>query len=124
MNNRPVYLNLFQLHLPLPGWVSILHRVTGVLLFLGLPVVLYFLQHSLGSASGFAETRSWLNTPFGSMLAWLLMVSLAFHVFSGLRHLALDMHWGVERIAARRTSFLVLAASGLAAIISAGWLFL
>jgi succinate dehydrogenase / fumarate reductase, cytochrome b subunit len=124
MNKRPVYLNLLRLHLPLPGWVSILHRVTGVLLFLALPLCLYFLQSSLGSATGFAETRTWLNRPFGSLVAWLLIASLALHVFAGLRHLALDMHWGVEKSAARHSTIFVLAASGLVAILSAGWLFL
>lgn len=122
MNNRPVFLDLFQLHLPLPGWVSILHRLTGILLFLGLPSSLYLLQNSLGSASVFAETRAWLNAPFGSVLVWLLVAALAFHVFSGIRHLALDMHWGVEKIAARRSAFFVLVASGLAALLLAVWL--
>lgn len=122
MNNRPVYLNLFHLHLPLPGWVSILHRVTGVVLFIGLPVFLYLLQQSLSDFSGFLTTKSWLSGAWGSLYAWLLMVSLGFHVLAGIRHMALDMHWGVEKNAARRSALLVLIASALTAVLSAGWL--
>ena len=49
-NQRPVYLNLLRIHLPVGGVVSILHRVTGVLLALLLPYSLWFLQQSLASA--------------------------------------------------------------------------
>lgn len=124
MPDRPVDLNLFKLHLPVMGWVSILHRVTGVALFIGLPLMLYQLQQSLVSAAGFAETLRQLNTWWGGFIVWALLVSLAFHIFSGIRHLALDVHVGVEKYAARRSAMLVLVASGLVAIVFAGWLFL
>jgi len=122
MPNRPVDLNLLKLHLPLMGWVSILHRVTGVVLLIGLPLTLYQLQQSLVSAAGFAETINLLNSVWGALIVWLLLVSLAFHVFAGIRHLALDVHVGVEKNAARRSAMLVLVASGLLAILIAGWL--
>src|SRR5580698_585880 len=62
---RPVYLNLMQVRLPLPGWVSILHRVSGTLLFLLLLIfgVMWFAE-SLGSAEGFASAKQTLSLPF------------------------------------------------------------
>lgn len=122
MPDRPVDLNLFKLHLPVMGWVSILHRVTGVVLFLGLPAVLYQLQQSLASAAGFTKTLNLLQGAWGGFFGWMLLTSLAFHVFSGMRHLALDVHIGVEKHAARRSAKWVLAASALAAMLFAGWL--
>lgn len=122
MPDRPIDLNLFKLHLPVMGWVSILHRVTGVVLFVGLPLMLYQLQQSLANTTGFAETLRQLNTWWGGLIVWTLLVSLAFHIFSGIRHLALDVHVGVEKYAARRSAILVLVASGLAAMLVAGWL--
>lgn len=122
MPDRPIDLNLFKLHLPVMGWVSILHRVTGVVLFIGLPLMLYQLQQSLANAAGFAETLHQLNTWWGGFIVWTLLVSLVFHIFSGIRHLALDVHVGVEKHAAQRSAMLVLGASGLVALLIAGWL--
>ncbi|MGA7180163.1 MAG: succinate dehydrogenase, cytochrome b556 subunit [Thiobacillaceae bacterium] len=120
MYKRPVYLDLFELHLPLMGWVSILHRVTGILLFLALPLGLYALQYSLSSPSGFEATVAILRHPVGRALLLIVIVSLAHHVFAGLRHLAMDMHCGVEKDLAQRSARLVLASSLLAAM-AAGW---
>ena len=54
--SRPVYLNLFKIHLPLPGWVSILQRMSGAVLFLVTPVLLYLLQTSF-DADGYVQLR-------------------------------------------------------------------
>ena len=61
---RPVYLNLVRIRLPLPGIVSILHRISGaVLFFVGLPLLLVALQRSLGSPEAFHGLRAALATP-------------------------------------------------------------
>lgn len=120
MNKRPVYLNLFQLHLPSMGWVSILHRITGVLLFLGLPVSLYLLQRSLSGPDGYRGSVEWLAQPLPRLVAFILIVSLALHVFAGLRHLAMDLHCCVAIRQARQSAYLVLFATCLVAL-AAGW---
>ena len=102
------------------GWVSILHRVTGVLLFLVLPICLYLLQHSLSGRDGYAEASAILDHPLAHALTLLAVVSLAHHTFAGLRHLALDLHCGVEKNLARLSARLVLVLSLLAALV-AGW---
>jgi len=123
MYKRPVYLNLFKLYLPLMGWVSILHRVTGILLFLALPLGLYVLQYSLSGPSGFEEVKSMLSHPVGRITLLIVIVSLAHHVLAGLRHLAMDMHWGVDGKVANLSARLVMLATGLVTVMAATRLF-
>jgi succinate dehydrogenase cytochrome b subunit len=123
MYKRPVYLNLFQLHLPFMGWVSFLHRVTGVMLFLALPLSLYVLQNSLSGPTGFEKVSSVLVHPMGRAAMLIVIVSLAHHIFAGLRHLAMDMHWGVDGTAANLSARLVVVATGLVSLMAMWRLF-
>ncbi|MHB9118355.1 MAG: succinate dehydrogenase, cytochrome b556 subunit [Burkholderiales bacterium] len=106
---RPVYLNLLQIRLPLPGVVSILHRLSGVLLFLALPPLLMLFQASLGSAEQFAAIRASLGQPVLKLLLLGLLCAYLIHFFAGLRHLALDLHCGTRLASARRSGLLALA---------------
>ncbi|MBT9539321.1 succinate dehydrogenase, cytochrome b556 subunit [Thiobacillus sp.] len=117
---RPVYLNLYRIHLPLAGWVSILHRASGVLLFLALPLGVWALSASLTGEVGFRRVAGWLTLPPGKLLVLLLIAAFAHHLFAGLRHLALDAHWGVGLRRARQTSLAVLAAT-LGVTLLAAW---
>lgn len=108
---RPKYLDLFQIRLPLPGWVSILHRASGAGLFLLLPLLLWLLDNSLHSRSSFNRFVEVISNP--GMKLVLLGVIWAFlhHLLAGIRYLAIDFHWGVELHAARVTSMWVLGVS-------------
>ena len=121
--NRPIYLNLFRLHLPVTGWVSILHRLSGALLFLLLPLMVWGFVLTLSSEAGFARVVAWGVTPFAKLLTLALVWALAQHFFSGLRHLALDIHWGVQLKSARRSSLVVLLATGGVVLLVAWGLF-
>lgn len=119
---RPKNLNLFTIRMPVNALVSILHRVSGVVLFLILPLVLVLLQLSLHSAAGFAVAQQVLN----SVLIKLLLLGLAWaffhHFFAGIRHLAMDVHWATSLIKARYTSKVVLVLGGLAtALLAFSW---
>lgn len=120
---NPVYLNLFRLHLPIMGWVSILHRLSGALLFLLLPLMVWGFALTLSGAAGFARVVAWGSTPFAKLLTLALVWALAQHFFSGLRHLALDSHWGVQLKSARRSSLFVLLATGGVVLLAAWGLF-
>ncbi|MDD5403174.1 MAG: succinate dehydrogenase, cytochrome b556 subunit [Sulfuricella sp.] len=122
MIRRPVYLNLFRIRLPLPGLVSIMHRASGALLFLLLPLLLYALQSSLTSAQGFAEVQAWFRLPLVKLL--LIGVAWAYlhHFCMGLRYLALDLDIGVDLPQARLSSWLVLAVSIGATLLIGAWL--
>src|SRR5438270_6451732 len=109
---RPVYLNLLQIRLPLPGIVSILHRISGAALFLiGIPLVLYALDRSLASSDAFAS----MKTLFGSPLAKVVLIGLAwaylYHFCAGIRFLLLDVHIGDDLRPTRQSSVAVIVAS-------------
>lgn len=120
---RPVYLNLFHLHLPTSGWVSILHRVSGALLFFVLPFLVWFFARSLTSEAEFAHMANYFAAPFAKVLMLGLLASLSHHFFAGLRHLAMDAHWGVSLSSARITSLVVFLATGIVLVLAAWMLF-
>ena len=120
-NKRPVHLNLFVIRLPVTGVVSIVHRLTGVLLVLVFPLFLYLLQESLRDPAGFENVRALLRSPAGRALSLLALWLVAQHFFSGLRHLLLDVEIGMERAQARVGAWLVFAAS-LLTVAMVGWL--
>ncbi len=106
---RPVYLNLVRIRLPLPGIVSILHRISGAALFLfAIPLVLFAVQTSLESADGFAT----LKAMFAPALCKLVLVGLLWayvhHFFAGIRYLFLDLRVGDDLKPARQSSVAVL----------------
>jgi succinate dehydrogenase / fumarate reductase cytochrome b subunit len=120
---RPVYLDLFRIHLPLAGWVSILHRVSGALLFAGLPFAVWVLSASLADEAGFQRMTDWVVHPLSKLFLLLVLWAFAQHWLAGLRHLALDVHWGVDLHRARQSSLAVLLASGLVTLLAAWRLF-
>ena len=116
---RPVYLNLFRIHLPLAGWVSILHRISGALLFFAVPFGVWALSVSLTDQAGFRRMAEWLALPWSRLLVLLLIAAFAHHLVAGLRHLALDVHWGVSLQHARQSSLaVVLAAVGMTMLVA------
>ena len=119
---RPKYLDLVRIRLPVPGFVSILHRVSGAALFLFLPVGLCLLQSSLASPEGFDRVRVLVTHQLAKLATLGLAWAFLHHFFAGLRFLALDLHYGTELAAARATSWLVLGASLALTLIVAAWL--
>jgi succinate dehydrogenase / fumarate reductase cytochrome b subunit len=83
---RPVFLTLTQIQFPVTAIISILHRISGVLMFLLLPGILWFLQTSL-TAQGFAQLNEFLQRPTGFLLAWVAISAWLFHLLAGVRHL-------------------------------------
>ncbi|SEN36339.1 succinate dehydrogenase subunit C [Nitrosospira multiformis] len=108
---RPKYLDLLKIRQPLPAVISILHRISGALLFFpGIPLVLCGLDMALGSPEGYAQFQSFLNNPvakFGLILALWVFVH---HFCAGIRYLALDLHYGVKLEQARLSSKVVVGA--------------
>lgn len=120
---RPVYLDLFRIRLPLAGWVSILHRMSGALLFVAFPLGVWALSVSLSGEAGFRRVTEWLAHPPARLVLLLLVWAFAHHFFAGLRHLALDVHWGMDLRRARQASLAVLLASALVTLLAAWKLF-
>jgi len=120
---RPVHLDLFRIRLPLPGWVSILHRASGVLLFLALPLGVAILSVSLTSEAAYWAILATAQHPLAKLLAVLLIWAFSHHWFAGLRHLAMDAHLGLSLRRARASALATLAASALTTLAFAVWLF-
>jgi succinate dehydrogenase / fumarate reductase cytochrome b subunit len=116
---RPKYLSLpallFEIRLPVPGWVSILHRISGALLFFPFVAwVLYLLDMSLGSEQGFDYIRNrYLALPLVKLGILVFIWSYCHHFCAGIRFLFLDLDKGVDLRTARITSWIVILA-GLA----------
>jgi len=109
---RPVYLNLLAIRQPLPAIVSILHRASGAFLFLlGIPLLLWGAYLSLASPDGFAQFKAVVAQPFSKLILLALAWAYIYHVLAGLRHLALDLHVGVDLAPARRSSAIVIVLS-------------
>ena len=110
-SNRPKYLNLFRIRLPLPGLVSILHRISGAALFVFAWVLLYLLQQSLHSGESHARFVELIGYwPVKLFLIGMLW-SFLHHFLAGLRFLLLDVHVAGDLRGARATSWTVLVAA-------------
>jgi len=105
---RPVFLNLWQIRFPITAIMSILHRLTGVLLFLAIPFFIYALQASLYSESGFQTVIHYADSALIKITLLFLTWSLLHHLLAGVRYLLLDIDLGIERQQAKLTAWLVI----------------
>ena len=108
---RPKHLNLFVIKQPLPAIMSILHRVSGVFLFLFLALFLWMLQESLATPESFASLKACFGHPLVKLLLIGLTWSYLHHLCAGIRHLAFDMHVGGDLRVARASSAAVMVVS-------------
>ncbi|WP_300085409.1 succinate dehydrogenase, cytochrome b556 subunit [uncultured Nitrosomonas sp.] len=120
---RPKYLNLLKIRQPLPDIVSILHRISGVLLFFpGIPLFLYGMQMLLQSPETFASLQSGLDQPLCKLFLLLATWFFLHHLFAGIRHLMLDLHYGLQLEHARLSSKLVLTTGVILTVLAGIWL--
>jgi succinate dehydrogenase / fumarate reductase cytochrome b subunit len=108
---RPKNLDLMTIRLPLPGILSILHRISGAVIFLLLPVLLWLLQSSLASPETFATFKSFVGNPLVKIILLGLIWLYMHHFCAGIRYLLLDLHKGVELAPARLSSKIVFVVS-------------
>lgn len=117
--SRPEYRNIhiaqiLSYRLPLAGIVSILHRISGAIMFLALPLVLWVLDASLRSADGFAAVSGVLSNGFVKLIMLVLFWALAHHLVAGVRHLWMDVFHAVSKEQGKRLAVLTLAVSLIA----------
>src|SRR4051812_24086246 len=91
---RPVFLSLLQIQMPVGALTSITHRITGVLLILGIPFGTYFLDLSLQGPPGYARAAALLEKLPIKGAAIVLVWALAYHLLAGVRHLFSDIDIG------------------------------
>jgi succinate dehydrogenase / fumarate reductase, cytochrome b subunit len=120
---RPKHLALHKIKLPLPGFVSILHRVSGMFLFLSLPILLWMFYASLRSIETYTRLLAILQYPLSKLVILGLLWSFLHHFCAGIRYLAIDLHIVSSLAKARSSSWWVMGVSLLlTAVIGGRWL--
>ena len=122
MSRRPKHLNLLRIRLPMPGVLSILHRISGAILLLALPLSLAALQCSLSSHESYAAVGELFARPWAKLCALGAAWALCHHVCAGIRFLLLDVHIGLPLPVARMSAALSFVVSLLATAAFAVWL--
>ena len=93
-SDRPVNLDLTTFRFPITAIASILHRVSGVVLFFGSFILMALLGMSLDNEAGFADALALLDNGFVAFIIWGVLAALAYHFVAGVKHLFMDMGYG------------------------------
>ena len=117
---RPVNLALTAFRFPIAAIVSILHRISGVVLIFGVGYLTYLLSLTLKSPESFDWVFNAVHSTYHGFLVWAVLTTVAYHFFAGIRHLLLDFHIGDSLPVSRRSSWAVLVVSGMASV-GLGW---
>lgn len=107
--NRPVYLNLFKIKLPISGIISIFHRLTGVLMFVAIPVSLYLLQLTVTGVSSYEAVVSLMLHPLSRFFILLMTWSFVHHLLTGIRFLLIDLDFFLDKSSIRYSAWAVVS---------------
>jgi len=108
--------------LPLPGITSLLHRISGVLLFAGVAVLLYMLQSSLVSEEGFNGVKECLQAPIAKLIVWAVVSALLYHFVAGVKHLLMDTGVGETLEGAKAGATITLVVSAVLIVLAGVWI--
>ncbi|MGE5155420.1 MAG: succinate dehydrogenase, cytochrome b556 subunit [Bdellovibrio bacteriovorus] len=117
---RPVFLDLWRIKLPATGIVSILHRISGVVMVLAIPAAAILFHQALSGPDGFVAAAAFLASWPARLALLVLAWGLLHHLFAGLRYLLLDLGIGLERTAARQSALTAMIAAVALLVIGLG----
>lgn len=120
---KAVFFNLTQIQMPVGAVTSITHRITGILLAIGIPFGVYLLDQSLRDPQSYAGVTQLFAHPAFKVAALAFIWALAHHLFAGVRHLLSDIDVGSRLPAARRSAWSVNLGGVAVALMAAGALF-
>lgn len=115
---RPVYLDLRRIRQPVTAIASIGHRISGVLLFLSIPLVIWMLERSLQSPQGYVQVIAMFDHGMVRLVTVLLVWAAAHHFFAGIRFLLLDVELGIGLRAARSSALAVNVLGAVAVLLA------
>ena len=121
---RPVNLDIGTIQLPVTAYVSILHRVSGVVLFGAVGLFLWILDSSLSSEESFNSIKEFMNTLIVQIIIWLSLAALIYHLVAGLRHLVMDYGYGETLSGGILGAKLVLVFSAILMLVAGLWLWI
>ena len=102
---------------PITAISSILHRISGVVLLIAMPVIVVCMHYSLAGPNGYADVEGVFKTAIGSFFLWGFLSAITFHIYAGVRHMIMDLGFGESMFAAKTTSVLVLVLGVVSAIL-------
>ncbi|GAA6129698.1 succinate dehydrogenase, cytochrome b556 subunit [Halopseudomonas sabulinigri] len=121
-SKRPVNLDLRTIKLPVTAYTSILHRISGVILFVSIAILLWMLDTSLSSESGFEQVQSCLQHPLAKLVVWGILAALLYHLVAGVRHLVMDAGVGEGLESGKRGSQAVIVISVILIVLLGVWI--
>ncbi|HBB84637.1 MAG TPA: succinate dehydrogenase, cytochrome b556 subunit [Sulfitobacter sp.] len=121
-DKRPVNLDLSTIKFPVTAIASITHRVTGVAIFLALPILLWMLDRSLASPESFADLKELMTSPLVKLVVWAILAVLLYHLVAGIRHLVMDAGVGETLEGGQRGAKLVFIISVVLILLVGGWI--
>ncbi|AAY37048.1 succinate dehydrogenase, cytochrome b556 subunit [Pseudomonas syringae pv. aptata] len=121
-SQRPVNLDLRTIKLPVTAYTSILHRISGVILFVGIAIMLYAMDKSLASEEGFGEVKAYMTSPLAKLIIWGLLSALLYHLVAGIRHLIMDSGVGETLEGGKLGSKIVIAVSVILILLAGVWI--
>lgn len=121
-DKRPVNLDLATMRFPVMAIASIFHRISGIGLFVLLPVMMWYLDGSLQSSESFQATKALLASPFHMIIIWAFLTSLSYHILAGLRHILMDLGWGEDLSSGRNSAITVIVLAIVLAILLGIWI--
>ena len=113
-------ISIKSYNFPVTAMSSILHRISGLILLVAMPLAVVGMNYSLAGLSGYEATVNLLTVGWGSIFFWLFLSAITYHVYAGVRHMTMDMGFGESLKVAKATSMLVITLGVLSAVLW-GW---
>ena len=121
-NKRPVNLDLSTIHMPLAALTSIAHRISGIIVFIGIAILLWLLELSLSGETGFNTIKAAGMSPVAKFLVWGVLAALAYHMVAGVKHLLMDAGVGESREGGPRGAKITIVASTILIVLLGVWI--
>jgi len=118
---RPVNLDLQTVSFPLTAIASILHRVSGVIMFFATGILMWLLAESLSSPMGFANVLDLMDSFLAKFIFWGILTALAYHLVVGIRHIIMDMGYGEEFKTATTSAQITVLMSVILSVLAGVW---
>ena len=119
---RPVYLNLTQIQLPTAGLSSILHRISGIIMFVAIGILLWLLDLSLLSQESFEMVALMLTNDLFKFIVWGILTAFVYHLLAGIRHMIMDAGYWEELNSGTLSAQITIGVSVVLSIMLGVWL--
>lgn len=113
-------MSIKSYNFPVTAISSILHRISGLILLIAMPLAVVGMNYSLAGPSGYEATVNLLTIGWCSVFFWLFLSAITYHVYAGVRHMIMDMGFGESLKVAKFTSMLVIILGVISAVLW-GW---